>query len=141
MLGVQVHEPSAFAQDVEDDFWPNWPPGLTDVLYCAEGAMLTLASAEGLTGTGATELAGALTLGAGAGALDLGGAGAFTVEEEGDEGAVLNGAGAGAWLDGAGTTVAAGVELGLGFTIVVGSGFDSLSILAGMMFFMIIKRD
>jgi hypothetical protein len=55
----------------------------------------------------------------------LAGAGGFAIEDAGEDTfvdeAALEGAGGGAWLDGAGTCVTAGVELGLGVTVVEGS--------------------
>jgi hypothetical protein len=120
VLGVQVHVPLVFAQGVEDGFSPSWPPGLTEELKCAGGALLVLAAWEGLAGMGVMVLAGALETGAGAGALDLGGAGAGTSDLGGVEGAALDDAGAGAWLEGAATTVEAGTELGLGAVLLDG---------------------
>jgi hypothetical protein len=135
VVGVQVHEPSVFAQGVEEGFSPNWPPGLTEELMCAGGAARVL----GLTGMTVTGLAGALGAGAGAGALDLEGAG--TSDLGGAGGAALGGAGAGALLEGAGAALVTGAELGLGATVVAGSGCDSPFFLTGMMFFIIIRRD
>jgi hypothetical protein len=93
-LGVQVHDPSDFVQDVEDGFSPNWPPGPTDELKNAGGAVYVLVPWDGLTGARVTELAGAL-VGTGAGAAD----------DEGDEGGMFDEAGPGTWLEGAGTMV------------------------------------
>jgi hypothetical protein len=120
--------------------------------------VLLLELAEGNTGAGVTELAGALALGAGAGEADegekvnegtsLGGAGAGALldgaGEGDDEGAWLDGAGEGAWLDGAGAEDdgaddAAGAELGLGVALVAGSGFEA-SFLAGTVPFLSINR-
>jgi hypothetical protein len=66
-----------------------------------------------------------LALGVDGGASDLAGAGESAIEEVGEDTfvdeAALEGAGRGVWLDGAGTGVTAGVELGLGVTVVEGS--------------------
>jgi hypothetical protein len=111
-LGVQEHEPSDFVQDVEAGFSPNSPPGLTAELKKTGTTVLVRATMDVTTGRGVTELAGALDTGAGSGA----------VEEVGADEGSLDGPGAGASLEGAGTTVEAGAEVGLGIAVVEGSG-------------------
>jgi hypothetical protein len=126
-----VHKPSDLVHGVEDGFWPNSPPGLMAELKCAGRAVLVLVPTEGLTGPGVPELAGALELGAGAGAADEG--------AKVNEGTALDRTGTGALLEGTGATILAGAVLGFVVADVEGSGLTSF-FFAGTVPCLIIKR-